>query len=132
MGDEGLPNRIADGDTRVQAGIRVLEDDLQLAAIAIHVALPQTGQLDVAVVHLASAGFEQAQDEPSRGRLATAALPHQPECFPWYHFETHAIDRFNFSYQTRMYNSFDDREICAETLDRRDPHRFHHANPPLH
>src|SRR3989442_13936781 len=102
MGNEGLPNRIADGEAWVQAGIRVLEDDLQLAAIAIHVALPQTGQLDVTVVHLSSAGFEQAQDEPSRGRLATAALPHQPQRFSRHHLETHAIDRFNFSYQTRM------------------------------
>src|SRR2546428_12777787 len=104
MGDEGLANRIADSDAWVQAGIRILEDDLQLAAIAIHVALPQTGQLDVAVVHLSSAGFEQAQDEPSRGRLATAALPLQPQRFPRHDLEAHVIDGFNFSYQTRLYH----------------------------
>src|SRR4029450_6962789 len=75
MGDEGLGNGITDGDARVQAGIRVLEDDLQLTAIAIHVALPQTGELHVVVIHLPAAGFEQTQDEPPSDRLATPAPP---------------------------------------------------------
>ena len=96
MGDEGLGNGIADGDARVQAGVRVLEDDLQLAAIAIHVALPQTGELHVVVIHLPAAGFEQTQDEPPSGRLATAALPHQPERLPRHDLEVHAVNGFNF------------------------------------
>src|SRR5712691_11140434 len=110
MGDERLPNRIADGDAWVQAGVWVLKDDLQLAAIAIHVALPQTGELNATVVHLSAAGFEQTQDEPSSGGLAAAALSHQPQRLPRHDLEAHAINGFDLPYEPRAHDSFDNRE----------------------
>ena len=118
MGDKGLPNRIADGDAWIQAGIRVLEDDLQLAAIAIHVALPQTGQFGATIVHLSATGFEQTQDEPSSGGLAAAALPHQPQRFSRHDLEAHAVNGFDLPYEPRAHHPFDNREIFREILDR--------------
>ena len=90
----------------------------QLAAIAIHVALPQTGELHVVVIHLPAAGFEQTQDEPPSGRLATAALPHQPERLPRHDLEVHAVNGFNFPHQPRAHDPFDDGEVFGKTLDR--------------
>ncbi len=77
---EPLADDLLDGQARRQRRIRVLEDDLQLAAQGPELARAQPGEevgsLPAVVAHRAGAG-RKAKQAQGQGRLARAGLAHQ-------------------------------------------------------
>ena len=94
---QGLGDRIAHGDARVQGGVRVLEDDLQVAA-----ELAQARPVEPEEVHrlrlrrrpvegLSGGRLDQPQQgAPGRG-LATARLPHERQGLAVPHREVESV-----------------------------------------
>jgi hypothetical protein len=73
--DQGL----ADGEARVQAGVRVLEHDLDAAAHQLAFAVRQLEQVLPVEDHLAAGGLVQAQQRQAHGRLARARFAHHAQ-----------------------------------------------------
>ena len=75
--DQRLGDDVVDRHPRVQRRVRVLEDDLQVAAQRPHRRAAELGQLPAVVLHRADGGRLQVEDRPAGGRLAAAGLADQ-------------------------------------------------------
>jgi hypothetical protein len=78
-----LDDDLADGEARIQRRVRVLEDDLDAAAIGHHLALGEAQQVLALEQHLAAGGVVQAHEREAHGGLARARLAHEPRSCPW-------------------------------------------------
>ncbi len=74
MEQDRLAHRLADGHARVEGGIGVLEDDLQVAPVGAHAALVEDGQILALEHHLAGGRLVQVQDGEAGGGLAAAGF----------------------------------------------------------
>src|SRR6185436_13565730 len=90
---DGLADDLAHVHARVQARVRILEDDLHLAAEGAH--LRRAEREDVAsVVHDAAvARLDQAEDEAAERALAAAALADEAERLAPADADGDAVDR---------------------------------------
>src|SRR5439155_14174685 len=77
------PHRLADDranlHARVQRAVRVLKDDLDLAAQRDQLPAVELGDVDPVVNDFAGGGFFQPQDAAAHRRLAAATLADQPK-----------------------------------------------------
>ena len=97
MHQQRLPDDIEQRHTRIQRGKRILKDHLHVAAQPLQGAFREPGDIDLlprwrAEQHLTSGGLNGPQDTTRCGRLAAAALTHQPEGFAFVQCKAHAID----------------------------------------
>src|SRR3989442_8652387 len=69
----------ADAEPRVQRGGRVLEDHLEIAALAAQRLVAERGEVHVAEAHAAGGGFDEAEDESGDGGLAAGGFPDEAE-----------------------------------------------------
>ena len=83
----------ADRHARIERGIRVLEDHLDLAPVGEEPAVAERREVGrIAVVHFAGGGPEELDDGPAERRFAAAALADQAERFAAVQVETDVID----------------------------------------
>jgi hypothetical protein len=77
----------------IQRGIRILEDDLQLAAQGAQRRAGGCAHVLAAIDDLARVGLDQPQDRPARRRLAAAGLADDAEGLARADLEADAVDR---------------------------------------
>ena len=87
-----LRENAADREPRIQAGIRILKDDLHAPAQRPHLAARQTDDLLPFELDAAARRLNQLQDAAARRRLAAAALADQAEHFSGVHVERDPVD----------------------------------------
>ncbi len=88
-----LADDLARGLARVERGVGVLEDDLEVTAMAMHLAPAETEELLTLEAHAAGGGLDQPQYDLARGRLAAAGLADQAERLGATDREGDAVDR---------------------------------------
>ena len=76
---QGLSDLVADAHPRVQRGLRILEDDLELAAPAPKLRSAQRQPVLAGEVDAARVGLQEPGDDPAGRRLSAPRLPHQTE-----------------------------------------------------
>ena len=87
---------------RVQRGVRVLKNNLHLAADWPHIGLIQVGDITAVKLDAAFGGIEQPEHGSAHGRFAAAAFAHQAEGFALIDVKTDAIDRINLADAARQ------------------------------
>ena len=73
--------RIADAHPRIERGVRILEDDLRMAAAVAQFAASQREEILAAEQHLAAAGLHQAQQPLAHRGFAAAGFADQCQGF---------------------------------------------------
>src|SRR5205085_8818083 len=74
-----LTENLAHGHARIERGIGVLEDDLHGAPERAHLVLAELEDIPAGETYGAGGRLDQAQHQPSRGRLAATRLAHERE-----------------------------------------------------
>src|SRR5262249_26130911 len=87
-----LGHDVADIHARVQGRVRVLEDDLQLAAVGPHLAAGEAVDAGAAQLDRAGGGLDQLQHRLAGGRLAATALADQAQRLSGADREADAVD----------------------------------------
>ncbi len=87
-----LDQCLADPAARIERGIGVLEDDLQLAAQRAHPCLAGGDDVLALEDYLAGIGLDEAEDGASSGRLAAAGLADKAEGLAVAHGEGDAVE----------------------------------------
>ena len=90
-----LADDVADAQARVQRGVGVLEDDLQLAAPGPHLLAREAVDALAVDADLARSRVDQLQDRFPRGRLAATALADQTQRLALGDVEGDAVDRMD-------------------------------------
>jgi hypothetical protein len=70
---------VVDGHRRIERGVRILEDDLDLLAERPAFLLAQAGDQPAAVADLPAGDRGEAEQGPAQGRLSRAGLPHETD-----------------------------------------------------
>ncbi len=90
------PDGFADDVTyihaRVERGIRILEDDLQVPPQLAQLALIELQDRASLIAHIACSRLDQAQQKAAQGGLAAARLTHNGEGLAATDAERHAVD----------------------------------------
>ncbi len=84
--------RIADAPARVQAGVRVLKDDLKATAIGTHAARRQLRKIGALEPHFAGGRIDQLQHRAADGALARAGFPDEAEHLALRDLEADVVD----------------------------------------
>ena len=88
--------RAEDRESRIERGMRVLEDDLQALAVGVELALAERGEVVAArravVDDLAVGGADELQDRLAQRGLAAAAFADKAEDLAAVDVDVHAID----------------------------------------
>ena len=92
MNDQGFANDGADVHARVERGIGVLKDDLDVAAQQAEFAGLQRPDVAAFKMNLARGRLDQAQHATPGGRLAAAGFADQPEGFAALDVKIDAVD----------------------------------------
>src|SRR5690554_5871489 len=92
MNQQRLGHAVCDGQQRVEAGCRVLEDEADLAAERPEPAFPNAEHLLPENFEGAAADLGQTGEGPPDGGLARPALPDQAEHFPLTDLEADLVD----------------------------------------
>ena len=92
---KGFGEHVADGHSRVERAVRVLENHLHLTAQRAHLALREAEQVAPVEPDLPRSRLDQAQREASGGRLAAARFADQRQSFPGVELEADVVDRAN-------------------------------------
>src|ERR1700716_728842 len=90
---ERFADDVADGHTRIQRGVRVLEDHLHAAAHLPHVFATKLRELDAVELHLTRSRLVQLEDRAAGRRLAASGLAHEAERLALLDEEIDPIDR---------------------------------------
>ena len=119
MDPERLADDVAHGHPRVEGGVRVLEDDLELATNASHLFAVEAR--DVAAIRddRARSRLDQLQNRARQSRLPAARLADEPERLALLHLEIDAVDRMDLT-DGPLENALSDREVLDEVLDPQD------------
>src|SRR5262249_49286960 len=112
-----LADDVAHLEARVQRGIRVLEHDLQFAAMRPHLAPRQLVDPLAVEPDLAGCRFDQLQDRLAGGRLAAAALADEAPGLALGDIEGDAIDRVHLS-DGLLQDTLLDREVLDQAAHR--------------
>ena len=92
---QGFRKHPGDGHPRIEAGDRVLEDDLQLAPPAPQRRGIAEQKIHAAPEHLASRGPNQPEDRPRQRGLSGSRFTDQTERLTRVDLETHRAERSN-------------------------------------
>ena len=95
MDDEDFAKDRPDGHARIERGEGVLENDLHVAPHRAQVSAAKAQHVLPVEHDLARAGFDEAQDAASCGRLAAARFTNQSQGFAAIDGEGHAVHRMN-------------------------------------
>ena len=153
MNIDGLAYNVAHRHTRIQAGVRILENDLHLSSVGKHInlclfpvyrfsilsdhripAFIPEGKISAvenrgAIVDNAAAGrLIEAQKGTSCGRLSAAGLAYQTQCFSLINIEGYIINSLNHFFLKEL--SAGHREILFQILDFKQLLIFHQLLPP--
>src|SRR5262249_9841608 len=90
---ERLADDLSDGEPRVERGIRVLEDDLHLAAHAPQLGVGEPAQVLALEANRAGRWSFEVEDGPAGRALAAAALADEAERFPGLDLKANPVDR---------------------------------------
>ncbi len=112
-----LGHDVADRHARVQGGVRVLEDDLDVAAQPAQVLAGQARDVLALVEHLAGGGLLQGHDQLGDRRLAAAGLPHQAERLAGVQGEVDPVDRAHLTDGLLEDDPLGQREVLDQALD---------------
>jgi hypothetical protein len=98
-GDAEIAQRLGDDlaslQTRIQRGIRILEDDLQVAPVLAHRLGREAGQFLALELHRSGGRLDQAHHRLGGRRLAAAGFTDQRQRFAARHPERHVVDRLD-------------------------------------
>ena len=89
---EGFGDGVADGDTWVEAGVGVLEDNLQFGPQGAHLVGGEGVEALSAVEDVAGGVVDESQEGAAEGALATSAFAHQAEGLALHDVEADAVD----------------------------------------
>ncbi len=106
----------ADRVPRVQRGVRVLEDHLDVAAHRPHLAHGQVRDVPALELDLAARRLDQPGDEPAHRRLAAAGLADDAQGLPRVHLEVDAVDGLDRGGLPSQ-QALADREVLDQALD---------------
>ena len=111
---------VADRRTRVQAGVRVLEDDLYPAAVRLQLRALQRRDVPAVEVDRARRRLDQPKQEPPDRRLAAARFADETKRLAALDIEAHAVDRLDHG-DRPLQDPAADREMLDEiaNLDER-------------
>jgi hypothetical protein len=124
-----LADAVADRRARVEAGVRVLEDDLHPPAIRLERRALQRHEVDPIEPDRTGGRIDQPQQQAPDGRLAAARLADEAEGLAAPDVERHAVDGLHLA-DRALQDAAPDREVLDEVVDldeRRAP--FGHASP---
>ncbi len=113
----GLRDDVADGHPRVQRGVRVLEDDLDVAAQPPQVLALEVGDVVALVEHPAARRLLQGQQQLGDRRLAAAGLPDQTERLAGVERKVHPVHRAHVAHGLLEQHALGDREVLGQPLD---------------
>jgi len=88
MHPQWLGDLLTDGDFWIEAGERVLKDDLRPAVHRQLLSRVGIAQVNAVENHLTAVGGDQANCRPAQGRLARTGLTNQADNFPTANFQT--------------------------------------------
>ena len=105
MDGHGLCDDVCHRHALIEAGSRVLEDDLavRFQHSAVLTQLRFVAYINAVVEDLACGGLVDIHDTPCNGGFAGAGLPYQSEDLSPAHLEGHIIHRFDY----RMFAQFE-------------------------
>ncbi len=113
---EGLGDDVVDGQLRVQRGVRVLEDDLQVATHGPHLSHRHRGQLLPLEADGARRRRVQLQQRPAGRRLSAAGLADDAEGLARVDVEGHAAHRLDVAHGAAQQAAAADREVHDELV----------------
>src|SRR5215208_6033604 len=90
-----LHDRFADWHTRVKRGIRVLENNLHIAACDFQITRPHGKDILAVEPYRPTGWLNESQHSPPYSRFAATRFTHQPERFPFSHKETYIVHGFD-------------------------------------
>ena len=93
VNDQGFADDRADAHARIERGVRVLKDDLDVAAQDAKLAGIQRSDILAFETYLARGRFDQAKHAASGGRFTAAGFAYQPEGLAAPDIEIDAVDR---------------------------------------
>ena len=94
---ERLADDVADGLPRVQRGVRILEDDLDVATQLAHRGTLLGVDVDSVEGQLAAGRLLQPHQHPAEGRLAAAGLAHDAQGLALVELEGDPVDRLDMA-----------------------------------
>ena len=97
MHPQRLHNRIADRLARIERGVRILKNKLNIAPQGLQLAAGEGIDPLTVEGNGAALGLNQPQQRPAGGRLAAAGLPHQREGLSRPEIKTHLLHRMHFA-----------------------------------
>jgi hypothetical protein len=92
--DKRFGNDIANSHTRVEAGIRVLEDHLDFFAHQTHWFFFETHQVNIPKVDMTGSGLVELHDCPACRGFPTARFPYQTQGFAFLDVKRDTIHSF--------------------------------------
>ena len=92
MDPQSLADAVGDRRPRVEARVRVLEDDLHPPPVALEVGALDPGDVLAVEADRARGGVDEAQQQPPDRRLAAAGLADEPERLAAADVEAHVVD----------------------------------------
>src|SRR4051812_3017857 len=115
--DERLGDDVADGHPRIERGVRILEDDLELSADLAQLFAPEPRQLLTAETDRAGRRLQQLQDAVAGGRLAGPRLTHETERLPSADLERNVVDGLDVVDRLLDQDPLLDRKVLLQVLD---------------
>ncbi len=94
---DDLGKHAADGDTRVERGIGILEDDLHLAAKIAQIVACHRRHFPSFELYRAGGRIHEPENRAPRRGLATAGFPHQSQGLPLADSEADIVDSLDLS-----------------------------------
>ena len=116
MNDQGFADDSADVHARIERGVRVLKDDLDIAAQDAKLIGLQPPDILAIKMDFARGWFDQAQHAAPGGRLAAAGFADQPEGFAALDGEIDAVDSVNAAGLAAEQAAFD-RKLLGQVPD---------------
>ncbi len=103
----GFADQLAQGHAWVERRIRVLKDHLHVAARLLQMSSIEIRYIDPAQVailepDLAGSWLMGAQNDATRGGLATPAFSHKPKRLPLAHLKTHIVNGAHMAHCPRQ------------------------------
>src|SRR5438270_5985055 len=92
---EPLADDLADGQPRVQGGVRVLEDDLHVRTRLLQVSAVHLQQIAAVELDAAGRGLDQPQQQTAGRGLAAAGLAYEAEDLAFLDVERNPVYRFD-------------------------------------
>src|SRR4051794_17156555 len=115
--DQRLGDDVADGHPRIERGVGILEDDLELPADLAQLLTLEPRQLLAAKTHRAGRRLEQLEDAVAGGRLAGPRLTHETERFPLADLERDVVDSPDVIDRLFDQDALLDGEVLLQVLD---------------